>query len=46
MIYDKTPIERCLSKRKYENAYVVYSFALAVVIDSKKKVGILNTIRR
>ena len=39
MIFDKTKIEKCLNKSKYEDIYVVYSFALAVVIDSKKKGG-------
>ena len=37
MIFDKTNM--CLNKSKYEDIYVVYSFALAVVIDSKKKGG-------
>ena len=37
MIFDKTNIEKCLNKSKYEDIYVVYSFALAVVTDSKKK---------
>ena len=39
MILDKTNIEKCLNKSKYEDIYVIYSFALAVVIDSNKEGG-------